>query len=190
MQIVRCPTCGDPLPEAEGICARCQVATSAPDVTIQPEQEDTPDEMVAAKLPSQAKAAPSEFDETVPLDELLPEPAETASTTRLPRKAARARTRAILETALTVKLTRKATREERESDAESIHTDETLDLKRLRVGARAQLEADISDPDDEESEDESLPEQIRYWALKSSNPKVVQSLATSIEGMIDWSLAA
>jgi len=43
---------------------------------------------------------------------------------------------------------------------------------------------------DEESEDESLPEQIRYWALKSSNPKVVQSLATSIEGMIDWSLAA
>jgi hypothetical protein len=43
---------------------------------------------------------------------------------------------------------------------------------------------------DEESEDESLPEQIRYWALKTSNAKVVQSLATGIEGMIDWSLAA
>ena len=43
---------------------------------------------------------------------------------------------------------------------------------------------------DEESEDDSLPEQIRYWALKSSNPTVVQSLVTGIEGIIDWSLAA
>jgi len=43
---------------------------------------------------------------------------------------------------------------------------------------------------DEESEDDSLSEQIRYWALKTSNPNVVQSLATGIEGMIDWSLAA
>ena len=43
---------------------------------------------------------------------------------------------------------------------------------------------------DEESEDDSLPEQIRYWALKTSNPNVVKSLATGIEGMIDWSLAA
>jgi len=43
---------------------------------------------------------------------------------------------------------------------------------------------------DEESEDDSLSEQIRYWALKTSNPTVVQSLATGIEGMIDWSLAA
>ena len=43
---------------------------------------------------------------------------------------------------------------------------------------------------DEETEDDSLPEQIRYWALKTSNPNVVQSLATGIEGMIDWSLAA
>ena len=43
---------------------------------------------------------------------------------------------------------------------------------------------------DEESEDASSPEQIRYWALKTSNSNVVQSLATGIEGMIDWSLAA
>jgi Sensory domain in DIguanylate Cyclases and Two-component system len=43
---------------------------------------------------------------------------------------------------------------------------------------------------DEESEDDSLPEQIRYWALKTSNANVVRSLATGIEGMIDWSLAA
>lgn len=43
---------------------------------------------------------------------------------------------------------------------------------------------------DEESEDDSLPEQIRYWALKTSNATVVQSLANGIEGMIDWSLAA
>ena len=154
MQIVRCPMCGDPLPGAEGICARCQVATSIPDMTIQPEREDTPDEVVAAKLPSQTNAAPSELDETVPLDELLPEQAETASTIRLPRKAARTRTRAMLETAHTVKFMRKAMREKRESGVGSSHTDETLDLKRLRAGARAQLEADISAPDDEELEDE------------------------------------
>lgn len=43
---------------------------------------------------------------------------------------------------------------------------------------------------DEEPEDNSLQEQIRYWALKTSNPTVVQSLASGIEGMIDWSLAA
>ena len=43
---------------------------------------------------------------------------------------------------------------------------------------------------DEESEDDSLSEQIRYWALKTSNATVVQSLANGIEGMIDWSLAA
>lgn len=43
---------------------------------------------------------------------------------------------------------------------------------------------------DEESEDDSLQEQIRYWALKTSSPTSVQSLATGIEGMIDWSLAA
>lgn len=38
--------------------------------------------------------------------------------------------------------------------------------------------------------DDSAPEQIRYWALKTSNPEVVQSLAAEIEGVIDWSLAA
>ena len=43
---------------------------------------------------------------------------------------------------------------------------------------------------DEESEDDSLQEQIRYWALKTSNATVVRSLANGIEGMIDWSLAA
>ena len=35
-----------------------------------------------------------------------------------------------------------------------------------------------------------LPEQIRYWALKTSNPKLVGSLANVVEGVIDWSLAA
>ena len=37
---------------------------------------------------------------------------------------------------------------------------------------------------------EALPEQIRYWALKTSNPAIVGSLANAVEGVIDWSLAA
>jgi Sensory domain in DIguanylate Cyclases and Two-component system len=37
---------------------------------------------------------------------------------------------------------------------------------------------------------QSLPEQIRYWALKTSNPDIVASLSNCVEGVIDWSLAA
>ena len=36
----------------------------------------------------------------------------------------------------------------------------------------------------------TLPEQIRYWALKTSNTGLVASLANGVEGVIDWSLAA
>jgi len=34
------------------------------------------------------------------------------------------------------------------------------------------------------------PEQIRYWAVKTSNSQFVGELANAIEGVIDWSLAA
>jgi DICT domain-containing protein len=37
---------------------------------------------------------------------------------------------------------------------------------------------------------ETTPEQIRYWAFKTSNPALVGSLANAVEGVIDWSLAA
>lgn len=37
---------------------------------------------------------------------------------------------------------------------------------------------------------QTLPEQIRYWALKTSNPRLVGSLANAVEGVIDRSLAA
>ena len=37
---------------------------------------------------------------------------------------------------------------------------------------------------------ETVPEQIRYWALKTSNENVVCSLSNAVEGVIDWSLAA
>lgn len=37
---------------------------------------------------------------------------------------------------------------------------------------------------------ESLPEQVRYWALKSTNVGLVATLANAVEGVIDWSLAA
>jgi DICT domain-containing protein len=43
---------------------------------------------------------------------------------------------------------------------------------------------------DEAGADTTMPEQIRYWALKTSNPLVVSELATGVEGMIDWTLAA
>lgn len=35
-----------------------------------------------------------------------------------------------------------------------------------------------------------VPEQIRYWALKTSNTRLVADLANAVEGVIDWSLAA
>ena len=37
---------------------------------------------------------------------------------------------------------------------------------------------------------ETLPEEIRYWALKSSNSNLIANLANAVEGVIDWSLAA
>ena len=42
----------------------------------------------------------------------------------------------------------------------------------------------------DETGPDSLPEQIRYWALKSSNPSVVRGLAHAVDGVIDWTLAA
>ena len=42
----------------------------------------------------------------------------------------------------------------------------------------------------DETGPETLPEQIRYWALKTSNADLVGHLANSVEGVIDWSLAA
>ena len=43
---------------------------------------------------------------------------------------------------------------------------------------------------DEIGGEETISEQMRYWALKTSNPDVVHSLARSVEGVIDWTLAA
>jgi DICT domain-containing protein len=43
---------------------------------------------------------------------------------------------------------------------------------------------------DEEGSDPSMPEHIRYWALKTSNPAAVCGLVNAVEGVIDWTLAA
>jgi hypothetical protein len=43
---------------------------------------------------------------------------------------------------------------------------------------------------DETGVDGSLSEQIRYWALKTSNPLVVRGLVNAVDGVIDWTLAA
>jgi DICT domain-containing protein len=42
----------------------------------------------------------------------------------------------------------------------------------------------------DESGPDSVPEQARYWALKTSNPLVVRGLSRAVEGVIDWTLAA
>ena len=42
----------------------------------------------------------------------------------------------------------------------------------------------------DETNTDDLPEQVRYWAIKTSNAHLVDSLANAIEGVIDWSLAA
>jgi DICT domain-containing protein len=42
----------------------------------------------------------------------------------------------------------------------------------------------------DETGPETTPEQIRYWALKTSNSNLVNSLSNAVEGVIDWSLAA
>ncbi len=42
----------------------------------------------------------------------------------------------------------------------------------------------------DEAGPDTVPEQIRYWALKTSNESLVWSLANAVEGVIDWSLAA
>src|SRR5829696_6259202 len=42
----------------------------------------------------------------------------------------------------------------------------------------------------DETGSDAAPEQIRYWALKTSNLEFVAGLANEVEGVIDWSLAA
>jgi DICT domain-containing protein len=42
----------------------------------------------------------------------------------------------------------------------------------------------------DETRTDSMPEQVRYWALKTSNANLVEGLAHAVEGVIDWSLAA
>lgn len=43
---------------------------------------------------------------------------------------------------------------------------------------------------DEAALNVTTPEEARYWAIKSSNPEVVHALSRSVEGVIDWTLAA
>lgn len=43
---------------------------------------------------------------------------------------------------------------------------------------------------DEAALNVTTPEEARYWAIKSSNPEVVHALSKSVEGVIDWTLAA
>ena len=42
----------------------------------------------------------------------------------------------------------------------------------------------------DEANNDSVLEQVRYWALKTSNAGLVRNLANAVEGVIDWSLAA
>lgn len=42
----------------------------------------------------------------------------------------------------------------------------------------------------DETRTDILPGQTRYWAVKSSNPSIVAGLASAVDGVIDWTLAA
>ncbi len=42
----------------------------------------------------------------------------------------------------------------------------------------------------DETGTDTLPEQMRYWAVKTSNQNFVGRLANEVEGVIDWCLAA
>lgn len=42
----------------------------------------------------------------------------------------------------------------------------------------------------DETGSDAPPEQIRYWAMKTSNPRLVVELSDAVEGVIDRSLAA
>lgn len=44
--------------------------------------------------------------------------------------------------------------------------------------------------DEEGESNDGGAEQIRYWVLKTSNAAAVHNLASEVEGVIDWSLAA
>ena len=44
--------------------------------------------------------------------------------------------------------------------------------------------------DEEGESNDDIAEQIRYWVLKTSNAPAVHNLASEVEGVIDWSLAA
>lgn len=43
---------------------------------------------------------------------------------------------------------------------------------------------------DEEGKESAVPEQIRYWVLKTNKKKLVSQLVNAVEGVIDWTLAA
>lgn len=43
---------------------------------------------------------------------------------------------------------------------------------------------------DERGMGSTMPEDIGYWVMKTSNPAVVHALSKSVEGVIDWTLAA
>lgn len=43
---------------------------------------------------------------------------------------------------------------------------------------------------DEAGTDTMVPEQIRYWAIKTSNARIVSGLVNAVEDVIDWTLAA
>ena len=43
---------------------------------------------------------------------------------------------------------------------------------------------------DEAGTDTMVPEQIRYWAIKTSNVGIVSALVNAVEDVIDWTLAA
>lgn len=178
MQTVSCPTCGNPLPDADGSCAHCDAAAEASENTPPLaeggalHETETPGEEPALPTSQQESEAQLESDDsghtlklthkdktTRPSSETPQELSESAPTIRLSRKAVKPESKTVLAEAETTLNLKQLQQQER--------NDATLNLKQLRRGARTYLEADMLAPGDEtqeaEDQDDEIVERHETW---------------------------
>jgi hypothetical protein len=183
MQTVSCPTCGDPLADAGGYCARCGQAALTADVTrslkhAQEGQSSSSERNARGEALPGGDEALLEWINAGPTAKLSPRGVHTQGETppqgleayqtlELTRKTANAYQETPpngLEAYQTLKLTRKTANAYQEAPPDL--TESTLNLKRMRRGARARLEADMlasSEQALEEDPDDEVIEQRATW---------------------------
>src|SRR5579885_3030849 len=159
MQTVSCPTCGDPLADAGGYCARCGQAELTADVTqslkhSQAGQSSPSERNARGEAPPEGDEALLEWINAGPTAKLSPQGVHMPGET--PPQG--------LEAYQTLELTRKTANAYQETPPDG--TESTLNLKRMRRGARARLEEDMlasSEQALEEDQDDEVIEQRATW---------------------------